>query len=54
VVYAIGDATELGKIAALSTKTHKVTQYEKALQSFSSLLIKVVLITLLISFCSSF
>jgi Mg2+-importing ATPase len=50
VVYAIGDATELGKIAALSTKTHKVTQYEKALQSFSSLLIKVVLITLLITF----
>ena len=50
VVYAIGDATELGKIAALSTKTRKVTQYEKSLQAFSSILIKVVLITLVVTF----
>jgi Mg2+-importing ATPase len=50
VVYAIGDATELGKIAALSTKTRKVTRYEKSLQAFSSLLIKVVLMTLVITF----
>lgn len=46
VVYAIGNATEFGKIASLSTGTHKITQYEKSLQSFSSLLIKVVLTTL--------
>ncbi len=50
VVYAIGDATELGKIAALSTNTRKVTQYEQSLQAFSSLLIKVVLITLVLTF----
>ena len=46
IVYAIGDATELGKIASLSTRTRKVTQYQKSLQSFSSLLIRVVLVTL--------
>jgi len=28
VVYAIGDTTELGKIASLSTRTRKVTQYQ--------------------------
>ncbi|MGD0318537.1 MAG: cation-transporting P-type ATPase [Nitrososphaerales archaeon] len=50
VVYAIGDATELGKIASLSTRTHKVTQYEKSLKSFSSLLIRVVLVTLAVTF----
>jgi len=50
VVYAIGDATELGKIAALSTSTRKVTQYEQSLQAFSSFLLKVVLITLAITF----
>ena len=50
VVYAIGDATELGKIALLSTRTRKVTQYEKSLQSFSSLLIRVVLVTLVVTF----
>ena len=49
VVYAIGDNTELGKIAALSTHVRKVTQYEKALQSFSSLLIRVVLIALAVT-----
>ncbi len=49
VVYATGNATELGKIAALSTRTRKITQYEKSLQAFSSFLIKVVLITLAIT-----
>ena len=50
VVYAIGDTTELGKIASLSTHTRKVTQYEKSLQSFSSLLIRIVLVTLAVTF----
>jgi len=50
VVYAIGNATELGKIASLSTSTRKVTQYEQSLQAFSSFLLKVVLITLVITF----
>jgi Mg2+-importing ATPase len=50
VVYATGNATELGKIAALSTGTRKITQYEKALQSFSSFLVRVVLVTLVITF----
>jgi P-type Mg2+ transporter len=50
VVYAIGNETELGKIASLSTKTRKITQYEKSLQAFSSFLIKVVLVTLVLTF----
>lgn len=50
VVYAIGNETELGKIASLSTKTRKITQYEKSLQAFSSFLIKIVLVTLVITF----
>jgi Mg2+-importing ATPase len=44
VVYAIGETTELGRIAHLSTSTHRVTQYEKSLQSFSTLLIKLSII----------
>lgn len=54
VVYAIGNETELGKIASLSTSTQKITQYEKSLQAFSSFLVKVVLITLAITFVVKF
>jgi magnesium-transporting ATPase (P-type) len=50
VVYATGNATELGKIASLSRGTHKVTRYEQSLQAFSSFLLKVVLITLAVTF----
>ena len=50
IVYAIGDVTELGNSASLSTRTRKVTQYEKSLQAFSSFLLRVVLITLVITF----
>jgi P-type Mg2+ transporter len=50
VVYAIGDNTELGKIATLSTRTRRVTRYELALQAFSSLLIRVVLVALAVTF----
>jgi len=50
VVYAIGNQTELGKIASLSTGTHKVTQYEQSLQDFSSFLLKAVLIILSLTF----
>jgi Mg2+-importing ATPase len=46
IVYATGKDTELGTIATLSTETKKQTQYEKSLQSFSALLIRVVLIGL--------
>ena len=42
VIYATGNGTALGKIAALSTGIHKVTQYQKSLKSFSTLLMKVV------------
>jgi len=42
VVYATGNDTALGKIAALSTGIHKVTQYQKSLKSFSTLLMKIV------------
>ena len=50
IVYAIGNTTELGKIASLSMSTPKITRYEKSLQAFSSFLMKVVLITLVITF----
>ena len=42
IVYAIANGTELGKIAALSTGIHKVTQYERSLQAFSALLMKII------------
>lgn len=50
VVYAIGNATQLGAIAALSTKTRKITQYERSLQAFGAFLIRVVLVTLALTF----
>lgn len=50
VVFATGNTTELGRIAQLSTSTHRVTQYEKSLQSFSSLLIKLCIIFIPIIF----
>ncbi len=49
-VFATGNNTELGKIAMLSTKTKKRTQYEKSLESFSSFLVKVVLLGLALIF----
>ncbi len=42
VIYATADSTALGKIATLSTGIHKVTQYQKSLRSFSTLLMKIV------------
>ena len=42
VIYATANDTALGKIAALSTGIRKVTQYEKSLRAFSSLLLKIV------------
>ena len=46
VIYATGNDTALGKIAALSTGIHKVTQYQKSLKSFSTLLMKIVVASL--------
>ncbi len=54
IIYATGNDTELGVIAKLSTETKKQTQYEKSLQSFSSFLIKIVLIGLAIIFIAKF
>ncbi len=50
LVYATGKQTELGTIATLATETKKQTQYETALQSFSSSLIKIVLFGLALVF----
>ncbi|HEY1645374.1 MAG TPA: cation-transporting P-type ATPase [Candidatus Saccharimonadales bacterium] len=50
VVYAVGLATELGKIAHLSSSTKRVTQFEKSLSAFSSFLVKVTFLTLLAIF----
>ena len=50
IVYATGNNSELGIIATLSTQTQRVTQYEKSIQSFSSVLIKIVTIGLAVIF----
>ncbi len=49
-IYATAADTELGKIAHLSTATKRVTQYEQSLSSFSTFLVKLTLVTLLILF----
>jgi P-type Mg2+ transporter len=49
VVYATGNDTALGKIASLSRGVQKVTQYQRWLQSFSTLLIKIVLSSLAVA-----
>ncbi len=46
VVYATGQRTELGKIAALSSGIRRVTQYEQSLQAFSTLLLRFIVLTL--------
>ncbi|HEY5268127.1 MAG TPA: cation-transporting P-type ATPase [Candidatus Saccharimonadales bacterium] len=50
LVYATAKNTEIGKIARLSSSTHKTTQYEKSLSSFSSFLVRVTFLTLAIIF----
>lgn len=50
VVYAIGDATELGQLATLSRQTRKITPYEQSLRSFSAFLMRVTMVTLLFLF----
>ena len=50
IVYATGQSTELGTIAALSIHTRRETQYEKSLKSFSSFLIKVIMLILALVF----
>ncbi len=52
IVYATGEDTELGTIAVLSTKTKRITQYEKSLQAFSSFLMKLTLSVLGLVFMS--
>lgn len=50
VIYAVGNKTELGKIALLSQTTKKVTQYEKQLQSFSGFLMRIIFFSLALIF----
>ncbi len=50
LVYATGFATELGKIAHLSSSTKRITQYEQSLASFSSFLVRVTFLTLALIF----
>jgi Mg2+-importing ATPase len=49
-VFATATKTELGKIAHLSTSTTRVTQYERSLSSFSTFLVRVTFLTLLLIF----
>ncbi len=50
IVYATGNDTELGTIAALSQSTKKTTQYEKSLRDFSNFLMRIILLVLAIVF----
>ena len=50
VVFATATHTELGKIAHLSADTVRETQYEKSLSSFSSFLIKLTVLMLVLVF----
>ena len=54
IVYAIGTDTEFGSIVRLSTETKKETEYEKSLRSFSTFLLKVVILGLSIIFFAKF
>ena len=54
VVYATGDNAELGAIASLSERTQKETQYERSLQSLSSLLMRFVMVGLAFVFILKF
>ncbi|HEX6510418.1 MAG TPA: HAD-IC family P-type ATPase, partial [Chloroflexota bacterium] len=49
VVYAVADETALGKIAALSTSIRKTTQYETSLRDFSTLLIRIIGLSLAVT-----
>lgn len=48
VVYSIGNDTELGRIADLSTNTKRITKFEKSLSDFSRFLIRSVFIAIFI------
>src|SRR5665213_1190124 len=50
VVYATAKDTQIGRIAHLSSTTIRKTQYEKSVSAFSSYLIKVTFLTLIIVF----
>ena len=50
VVYATAKDTQIGRIAHLSSTTIRKTQYEKSVSAFSSYLIRVTFLTLLIVF----
>ena len=50
IVYATAKDTQIGKIAHLSSTTIRKTQYEKSVSAFSSYLIRVTFLTLLIVF----
>ncbi len=49
VVYATGNYTAFGQIAALSRGVRKVTQYQRWLASFSTLLMRIVLCSLAVT-----
>lgn len=50
VVINIGHETAMGKIAALTAKTSKVSTFEKGINKFSKFVLELVLITLVIVF----
>jgi Mg2+-importing ATPase len=50
LVYATANDTELGQIAGLSAGISKVTQYEQSLRAFSTLLMKIIGVSLALTF----
>jgi len=50
IVYSTAHNTALGKIAHLSSSTKRVTQFEQSITSFSSFLVKVTFLTLVVIF----
>ncbi len=50
IVCLVGLDTKIGSIAKLSSETKRETQYEKSLKYFSSFLMKITIITLIIVF----
>ncbi len=53
-VYAIGMSTKFGRISELSSKARPMTEFQKGLKDFSSLLAKIALVTVLLIIISGF
>lgn len=53
VVFAIAESSEFGKITKLSLETVRVSSFEQSISRFSSFIVKIVLITLILTFIAN-